>query len=96
MDQVDEYQPPPNPAKSTDSRFKKYVDLYGDESWELDALEPSVLDTLITDTIDEYRNFDRFDNLLKIEKAHRADLAKASAHWNGDLAKALAILPAKP
>ena len=48
MDQVDEEQPPPNPAKVTDSRFEGYRRLYGDESWELDALNPAYLTELVT------------------------------------------------
>lgn len=51
-DQIEQYNPPPNPAKETDSRFKSYQELYGDESWELDALEPSVLTELIRTEID--------------------------------------------
>lgn len=47
MDQIEEYNPPPNPAKDTDSRFAGYADLYGEESWELDALEPRTLVNLI-------------------------------------------------
>lgn len=47
MNQVDEYEPPPNPAKMTDSRFENYRRQHGDESWELDALEPSVIVDLI-------------------------------------------------
>ena len=47
MDQIRQYNPPPNPAKETDSRFGAYISRYGDESWELDALDPSTLDTLI-------------------------------------------------
>ena len=47
MDQVEEYNPPPNPAKSTDSRFEGYVDQFGEESWELDALPPNVISDLI-------------------------------------------------
>lgn len=54
MEQVDKYTPPPNPAKLTDTRCRSYVDKYGDESWELDALEPSALVTLIEDTIEEF------------------------------------------
>lgn len=34
---IEEYDPPPNPAKLTDSRVGGYLDAYGDESWELDA-----------------------------------------------------------
>ena len=37
MDQVQQYAPPPNPAKITDSRAVGYIAIHGDESWELDA-----------------------------------------------------------
>lgn len=47
MEQVEEYAPPPNPAKLTDSRVDNYITLYGYDSWELDALEPSVIVDLI-------------------------------------------------
>ena len=47
MAQVEEVQAPPNPAKTTDSRFKKYCEEFGNESWELDALEPSYIADLI-------------------------------------------------
>ena len=56
MDQIDEYNPPPNPAKVTDSRFEQYRRDYGDESWELDALEPSVIDGLIRQHVDAWRD----------------------------------------
>lgn len=51
MDQVEQYDPPPSPAKITDSRAADYIELYGHDSWELDALEPSVLDSLISEQI---------------------------------------------
>lgn len=51
MEQIEERNPPPNPAKSTDSRFKDYQDKFGDESWELDALPPDYLNQLLTDEI---------------------------------------------
>lgn len=49
MEQIEELNPPPNPAKSTDSRFEDYQREHGDESWELDALPPAYL----TDLVDE-------------------------------------------
>lgn len=52
MDQVEQYGPPENPAKLTDSRANGYIDKYGDSSWELDALEPSVLAALVNDIVD--------------------------------------------
>jgi len=47
MAQIEEQQPPPNPAKTTDARFAGYQAEYGDESWELDALKPQYLDKLV-------------------------------------------------
>ena len=51
MDQIEQYEPPPNPAKETDSRFESYRLEHGDESWELDALEPRTLVDLIRSEI---------------------------------------------
>jgi hypothetical protein len=53
MDQIQEYNPPPNPAKSTDARFQGYMDRFGNESWELDALEPKTLIDLVTQHVEE-------------------------------------------
>lgn len=47
MPQIEEQKPPPNPAKTTDARFESYRRKFGDESWELDALEPAYLARLI-------------------------------------------------
>jgi hypothetical protein len=47
MDQIERYNPPPNPAKLTDSRANGYIARYGSSSWELDALEPTVLARLV-------------------------------------------------
>jgi hypothetical protein len=51
MSQIEQFNPPPNPAKETDSRFVNYLKEFGTTSWELDAIEPRKLDRLITDTI---------------------------------------------
>lgn len=45
-DQIEELNPPPNPAKMTDSRFGAYKRRFGTSSWELDALPPDVLNTI--------------------------------------------------
>lgn len=60
MDQVEQYQPPPNPAKVTDSRFLDYAQQFGDESWELDALEPRVIIDLIREHVDNWRDPDKW------------------------------------
>jgi hypothetical protein len=53
-DQVQQYNPPPNPAKLTDSRSDSYIALHGTESWELDALEPVVIEDLVRETAESY------------------------------------------
>lgn len=56
MKQIQTYNPPPNPAKITDSRASKYINQFGDESWELDALEPKVITNLINQEVTKYRD----------------------------------------
>lgn len=56
MDQIDDQRPPPNPAKTTDSRYAGYRDVYGDSSWELDALRPQFIDNLVSTHIESYRD----------------------------------------
>lgn len=47
FDQIEQYGPPPNPAKETDSRSDSYIRRFGHSSWELDALDPVVIDRMI-------------------------------------------------
>jgi len=47
MEQIERYKPPENPAKLTDTRARGYVARYGRSSWELDALEPRMLEELV-------------------------------------------------
>lgn len=75
MKQIDEFKPPPNPAKVTDSRFESYQATYGDESWELDALDPETLARLIREAVEPEIDLDRWDGRVKLEKADRSLLA---------------------
>lgn len=82
MDQVEEYRPPPNPAKETDSRFSDYSDRYGENSWELDALEPAMLDRLISATIEEYIDPDLWAEAEQRELELRQLLEKLVHRWD--------------
>jgi len=57
-DQIEEYNPPPNFAKDKDARYESYREEFGEDSWELDALEPSVMVDLIQEHIDEIKDPD--------------------------------------
>ena len=82
MDQVDEYNPPPNPAKLTDSRCKDYVSKFGDESWELDALDPKTLSKLITDQTNKYLDVDKFNEQKDEEDRQKFILQGIALNWN--------------
>jgi hypothetical protein len=81
MDQVQQYHPPPNPAKVTDARFVGYQALHGDESWELDALDPAVLVTLIQDAIGNHRDDATWAEAMTREEDAKARLGKAAKNW---------------
>jgi hypothetical protein len=82
MDQVEIYNPPPNPAKITDSRATAYIAEFGDESWELDALEPTVIAKLIQDAAGEVIDQDAWDDAVANEKRGKNLLNLASAKWS--------------
>jgi hypothetical protein len=77
MDQVDEYDPPPNPTKLSDSRAKNFIAQYGDSSWEVDALEPTVLQELITNALEEVLDMDVMNVVKKQERKDQERLRKA-------------------
>jgi hypothetical protein len=58
MNQVEQYGPPLNSAKLTDSRADGYIATYGDDSWGLDALEPQVLANLVRQFVARTRDDD--------------------------------------
>lgn len=81
MSQIKEYSPPPNPAKTTDSRFSTYLSEYGEESWELDALDPPVLAQLVRDAVLSYRDEDEWKARVAEQEAERGDLESVSRDW---------------
>lgn len=81
MDQVNQYSPPPNPAKANDPRFQSYLTEYGDESWELDALEPTVLSSIVSAEVADLVDHDAWDDIVDDEKSERELLGAVSTHW---------------
>lgn len=78
MPQVERYNPPPNYAKPKDARYKKYVERYGRECWELDALPPDVLVALIRNNIRKLRDDELWAASLAVEETHAAYLDKVA------------------
>lgn len=82
MKQIEEKTPPPNPAKTTDARFEGYRAIHGDESWELDALEPAYLNELVEDHIQEaISDQDVWDEREAEIDAVKAKLKTTAEEW---------------
>jgi len=81
MDQVEEHQPPPNPAKLTDSRAQSYISEWGDESWELDALDVATLSSLISEAIEPLIDQDRWSEAEQREQEGQDRLRLVASNW---------------
>jgi len=81
MDQIEEHQPPPNPAKETDSRATPYIKEFGKYSWELDALEPALIEQLITDEIEPLRDYGIDDEITAEEDELRDLMTSLHTNW---------------
>ena len=82
MDQIEELNPPPNPTKLTDSRAGKYIEEFGSECWELDAVPPDQMAKLIDDEITNHCDEDLWDEVETRQEQEREILEKASDNWD--------------
>ena len=83
MDQVELYNPPPNPAKLSDSRAAGYIEKYGRESWELDALEPQVISDIIREHVTKYRDESTYQAVKRREAREKELLEDVAENWGG-------------
>jgi hypothetical protein len=81
MDQIEELQPPPNPTKLSDSRAAGYVDRFGYQSWELDALDPAYIRELIGSAVQRIRDSEVWGRSLAREVADKDRLAALASEW---------------
>lgn len=88
MDQIVEHNPPPNPAKATDIRFNSYVDKYGKESWELDALDPAILSEMVRTEVNKLIDKKQWKAQQAKEQEGRRLLGVVADQW-GSLTEGL-------
>ena len=81
FDQVQQYQPPPNPAKLTDSRAIHYIQIHGTDSWELDALTPEIINQLIEDAVYSIREPDLWQTAQDDEDNQKEILKATAERW---------------
>jgi len=82
--QVQEYDPPPNPAKLTDSRAAAYIEKHGPHSWEVDAIPPEELQRLIRVAIKAVVDLDAMEVVKAQEKKDKQALRRAVAELTGE------------
>jgi hypothetical protein len=82
MDQVEQHNLPPNPAKETDTRFKAYVQQFGTANcWELDALDPTIIADLIRDEVHDLLDHEAWEAAKVEELNSLKTLRMVSANW---------------
>lgn len=81
-DQIEEYSPPPNPAKMSDSRADEYVAEHGEESWELDALPPNIIRDILKAEIQDHIDYNAWDASFEREAELREPLSKLVGKWD--------------
>ncbi|AIQ45598.1 hypothetical protein R70723_06570 [Paenibacillus sp. FSL R7-0273] len=80
-DQIEEYGPPPNPTKLTDSRASGYISEFGHECWELDALRPDVIDGLIRDAVTDLCDLELLQEARDREETAKDTLKAVARDW---------------
>ena len=75
MSQINQYKPPPFPAKTTSSRYAGYYREHGiKDAWELDALSPRVLDGLIRSNVARHWDGSIHDHWQELARTNRVIL----------------------
>lgn len=91
MDQIEELDPPPSPAKITDSRGAGYIAEFHDpdidesgeaRAWELDALEPATLEELVEQSILSRLDMGMYDERVAQEESEKGAIATISRHYD--------------
>lgn len=82
MDQIEQYEPPPNPAKISDPRADDYIKQFGRVSWELDALKPRVLVKLIQSEIEKHINAPKWAEIKQLQESERSILESLAENWD--------------
>ena len=82
MEQVRALNPPSFEAKPTDSRSRAYIEEYGNEAWELDALDPEMLSALIRDEVMSERDADLWAAAEAAQEAERESLTAVADDWD--------------
>jgi hypothetical protein len=74
--QVQKYHLSPNPTKTADPRATEYISRFGNQCWELDALDPNELQKLVLESIKRHIDAEKWNKTLEEERQERQELEK--------------------
>jgi hypothetical protein len=80
-DQIEQWQPPQNPAKENDKRYRSYKEKYGNSSWELDAVEPRRLAELVERAVEKLIVQGSWQEVEKKEQKMRKELEQYAENY---------------
>lgn len=84
MPQIEELDPPPNPAKLTDPRGTGYVEEFGAVSWEVDAISPERLHEILDENIQDLMDMDLFESMIAVEDEDKGILQEMADRFDED------------
>ena len=70
-------------AKENDPRYRWYVEKYGEDAWELDAMDPNELRDRVEEAINEYIDSDDWEQHKNIETTQRETTKRIAATMAG-------------
>lgn len=82
MEQIELFNPPPNPTKLTDARASGYIYEYGHECWELDALEPKIITNLIENEVTALSDPYLFEEIEHREQRDKDNIRKICERYD--------------
>ena len=82
MEQIQQFNPPPNPAKLSDTRAADYIRKFGEHSWELDALEPRFIEQLIDSEVHALMDMDIVAKVRAMEAEQKKELQLVADNYH--------------
>jgi hypothetical protein len=82
---LDELPPFPASDKRNDPRYRWFVDKFGTQCWELDALDPNELRALIDQAIKNEIDAEAWDRSICVEQAECASMRTVLDSWKAAL-----------
>ena len=81
-DQLNDLRPPPNPTRGVDRRYPEYKTEHGEDSWELDAVDPVALAGLVEAEIASMLDNAAWRGAMASERRQRGLLQNLADDWS--------------